>query len=650
MEASTIGSSNESLDDIDKIYEASSSRTRRNSTGATASKLKPHRRRHRRAVTIHNLDTHQLMLILSLQMRYIQETQDLQAHSSSRNKSSPAEKPFCDGRSINGRPPVQPPRCKSVPPQLNSPAVSVTMEEKNTHILNAQVIFAQKQGNSNNSPATKILACTPLPPKPPRAQSGPQMNHESIYGRVTSPNRPLFDAEYSYPGGIPQCSTSHSNGKSRYPEDIYRRVQQSGISAFRNNDPLANEPGNCRVVTNLGNQKRSANQDMAQGRLEHSLIRHEHSPASQEHSPASHEHFRMTNQLEQNGSAQIRDQRMEEKKMASDARREARRKKKERRDSKQNNDDKSNSRSDNGPAIQTSHEYEIIKNNRIDHNVNISVNGYIDGNYFAHERPGSVNPASQHQSHFLCENEIYAEVVRSPRIPTPQSSKPPADQDISQDGHRSSMLPNSRGKSVQPKSAHRNGSAFTFVDRSRTVPPHQPEHPQRLGYYEYSLEGNNYHPHFAHIASPNNHRLDNYVDLYPVHDQCSDPKVVPRPSSEPPPPYSDPPSYHERASTSSSQTSHGSVGANRNVKRSRIPMQLVPPMKGDQTDGLVIYGNNKISGNRNQDYATVVPVHENRNGLVNTLLPELEPASQMYRLQNGHDSEDSDSYEMETVI
>ncbi|XP_041356244.1 uncharacterized protein LOC121373612 [Gigantopelta aegis] len=38
-------------------------------------KLKENRRRHRRAVTLHNLDTRQLMMILSLHMRYLQENE-----------------------------------------------------------------------------------------------------------------------------------------------------------------------------------------------------------------------------------------------------------------------------------------------------------------------------------------------------------------------------------------------------------------------------------------------------------------------------------------------------------------------------------------------------------------------------------------------
>ncbi|XP_067652968.1 uncharacterized protein [Haliotis asinina] len=44
-------------------------------------KLKEHRRRSRRAVTLHNLDTHQLMVILSLQMRYLQENENAQSQS-----------------------------------------------------------------------------------------------------------------------------------------------------------------------------------------------------------------------------------------------------------------------------------------------------------------------------------------------------------------------------------------------------------------------------------------------------------------------------------------------------------------------------------------------------------------------------------------
>ena len=41
----------------------------------TGGKLKENRRRHRRAVTLHNLDTRQLMMILSLHMRYLQENE-----------------------------------------------------------------------------------------------------------------------------------------------------------------------------------------------------------------------------------------------------------------------------------------------------------------------------------------------------------------------------------------------------------------------------------------------------------------------------------------------------------------------------------------------------------------------------------------------
>ena len=65
------------------------------SEGNQKGKLKPHRRKGRRAVTLHNLDTKQLMLILNLQMRYLEETKtyqsqkDIQTTSSARRAITP---------------------------------------------------------------------------------------------------------------------------------------------------------------------------------------------------------------------------------------------------------------------------------------------------------------------------------------------------------------------------------------------------------------------------------------------------------------------------------------------------------------------------------------------------------------------------------
>ena len=59
------------------------------SDGKQAGKLKAHRRKGRRAVTLHNLDTKQLMLILNLQMRYLEETKQYHSQKDLKNLTSP---------------------------------------------------------------------------------------------------------------------------------------------------------------------------------------------------------------------------------------------------------------------------------------------------------------------------------------------------------------------------------------------------------------------------------------------------------------------------------------------------------------------------------------------------------------------------------
>lgn len=71
-----------SCDSIDEIYARStkgpgSEKTPEKGKG----KLKEHRRRERRAVTLHNLDSKQLMSVLSLHMRYLEETETLKSQS-----------------------------------------------------------------------------------------------------------------------------------------------------------------------------------------------------------------------------------------------------------------------------------------------------------------------------------------------------------------------------------------------------------------------------------------------------------------------------------------------------------------------------------------------------------------------------------------
>lgn len=59
------------------------------SDGKQSGKLKAHRRKGRRAVTLHNLDTKQLMLILNLQMRYLEETKAYHSQKDLRSVPNP---------------------------------------------------------------------------------------------------------------------------------------------------------------------------------------------------------------------------------------------------------------------------------------------------------------------------------------------------------------------------------------------------------------------------------------------------------------------------------------------------------------------------------------------------------------------------------
>lgn len=59
------------------------------SSGKTKGKLKEHRRKGKRAATVHTLDTDQLLLILNLQMRYLQETREQQTNGPNTTQSVP---------------------------------------------------------------------------------------------------------------------------------------------------------------------------------------------------------------------------------------------------------------------------------------------------------------------------------------------------------------------------------------------------------------------------------------------------------------------------------------------------------------------------------------------------------------------------------
>ncbi|XP_060073480.1 uncharacterized protein LOC132553265 [Ylistrum balloti] len=71
-----------SCDSIDEIYARSAKGPGSEQLPEKGKgKLKEHRRRERRAVTLHNLDSKQLMSVLSLHMRYLEETETLKSQS-----------------------------------------------------------------------------------------------------------------------------------------------------------------------------------------------------------------------------------------------------------------------------------------------------------------------------------------------------------------------------------------------------------------------------------------------------------------------------------------------------------------------------------------------------------------------------------------
>ncbi|KAL3884355.1 hypothetical protein ACJMK2_024501 [Sinanodonta woodiana] len=84
-----------SCESFDSLSKSASKNSDVSSVPQTKGKLKEHRKRGRRAVTLHNLDTETLMVILGLQLRYLQETKELQSKSEksesqqSRRSSSP---------------------------------------------------------------------------------------------------------------------------------------------------------------------------------------------------------------------------------------------------------------------------------------------------------------------------------------------------------------------------------------------------------------------------------------------------------------------------------------------------------------------------------------------------------------------------------
>ena len=72
-------SRSKSCDSIDKMHNGKSEKEKTEHPQKGKSKLKEHRRRGQRAVTLHNLDTEQLLLILDLRMRYFEETRLLKS-------------------------------------------------------------------------------------------------------------------------------------------------------------------------------------------------------------------------------------------------------------------------------------------------------------------------------------------------------------------------------------------------------------------------------------------------------------------------------------------------------------------------------------------------------------------------------------------
>ena len=118
------------------------------SDGQKAGKLKAHRRKGRRAVTLHNLDTKQLMLILNLQMRYLEETKQYHSQKDLKNLASPR-------RAITPQPsshqPKIPQNIRSHTPQPYRRQNEISQQEKDFY---AQ-IKALMQNNIENNEQTR---------------------------------------------------------------------------------------------------------------------------------------------------------------------------------------------------------------------------------------------------------------------------------------------------------------------------------------------------------------------------------------------------------------------------------------------------------------------------------------------------------------
>ncbi|KAH3847003.1 uncharacterized protein LOC127873469 [Dreissena polymorpha] len=129
-----------SCDSLESFGNEAQERTKSLGTeGKKKSKLKDHRRKGKRAATVHTLDTDQLLLILNLQMRYLQEAKD-----TPQNNSANLGTAFASGsrRAVTPQPvshkSVIPPKIRSHTPQPRRAAERLRAEAyaQNLHSIN----------------------------------------------------------------------------------------------------------------------------------------------------------------------------------------------------------------------------------------------------------------------------------------------------------------------------------------------------------------------------------------------------------------------------------------------------------------------------------------------------------------------------------
>ena len=134
------------------------------SDGKKAGKLKAHRRKGRRAVTLHNLDTKQLMLILNLQMRYLEETKQYHSQKDLKNLASPR-------RAITPQPsshqPKVPQNIRSHTPQPYRHQNEISQQEKDFY-AQIKALMQNNIENNKQNHATNTYTGEPLSQKSTR--------------------------------------------------------------------------------------------------------------------------------------------------------------------------------------------------------------------------------------------------------------------------------------------------------------------------------------------------------------------------------------------------------------------------------------------------------------------------------------------------